>query len=302
MKNNRSASTTSPKVSLVIAVVWIVSSTLLVVGISYVILKQWQLYKKRSANDPRQRIVKLMQTGPEKEVLSTLYLAELMQLSIDHPITPRSFDIRDAEAKLLASPVIEQANVILANPNTVLVDYVARRPIAWLYDYINIGVDANSIPFPIHPFFSPKNLPEIFLGEPVPLIWNKPIDHAKMQLALTIYNLLLPAPFAVKRIDVGQAFAESYGKRQIVLLIEESFKTYPQQRELVCLVPRILRLSTRDFRKELGNYIVLRDDETLGFDLTLARLDVDGKTAHLPQQIIDLRVASMAFFKDSLPK
>jgi hypothetical protein len=286
-----------PKIPLVSALVWIVSSTLLVACLGYAGLRQWHLHKKRAGNEPRQRIVKILQTGPEKEVLSTLYLAELMGLSIDRPITARSFDLKMAAARLRSSPVIEQAKVSLTPSNTLLVDYVARRPIAWLYDYVNIGVDANSIPFPIHPFFSPKKLPEIFLGEAVPLLWNKPIVHPKMQLALTIHTLLSPAPFAIKRIDVGQAFAESYGKRQIVLVIEESFKTQQQQKELFCVLPRVLRLSTKDFRKELGNYIALRDEEKLAMDLTLAQFDLDGKTVRLPEQVIDLRVANMAFIR-----
>lgn len=285
------------KISLVTALTWIVGSTLVVSGISYTVLRHWFLQKKKSEMDPRLQIVKILQTGPEKEALNTLYLAELMQLSIDRPVTTRSFNLKMAETRLCSSPVIEKARVSLTSPNAILVDYVARRPIAWLYDYVNIGIDIHGIPFPVHPFFSPKNLPEIFLGEPVSLQWNKQIENSKMQLALTIRNILAPAPFTIKRIDVGHAFAESYGKRQITLIIEESFKIDWQSKELLCVLPRILRLSTKEYRKELGNYLVLRDDETRAFDAAVAQFEADGKTARLPEQVIDLRIAGMALIR-----
>ncbi len=283
--------------SLVVSLFWIVGSTIIVAGLGFASQKHLQLEKKRAAVDPRQRIVKIVQTGPEKEALSTLYLAELLELSIDHPISNRAIDLQAAEAKLLRSPVIESAKVSLDKPNTIVIDYVARRPVAWLYDYVNIGIDSHAVPFPVHPFFSSKNLPEIVLGEPVALVWNHPILHKNMQLALTILNLLKPAPFTIKRIDVGQAYEENYGKRQIVVIIEETFKISWKEQDLLCVLPRILRLSTKDFRKELGNYLVLRDDETLAFDPTVAKFDADGKAAHLPSQVIDLRVAGMAFLQ-----
>jgi hypothetical protein len=294
---NKRLSNMHRKISFVAAVFWIVTSTVIFVGLSYAVLRYYHQSKrtKRWHDDPRQRIVKILQTGPEKEALSTLYLAELLQLSIDRPVLSRSFDSKKAEARLCASPVIEHAKVSFVTPNTILVDYIARRPIAWLYDYKNIGIDESCTPFPIHPFFSPKKLPEIYLGEPIPLVWNQPLDHPKIRLALSIHRALLQAPFFIHRIDVSQAFAESYGKRQIILLIEESFKIPWQQKEILCLLPRILRLSTTAFQKELGNYIVLRD-ETLTFDPSLAKFESD-RIASLPEQVIDLRIADMGFIK-----
>ena len=67
--------------------------------------------------------------------------------------------------------------------------------------------------------------------------------------------------------------------------------------EITCILPRILRLNTKDYLQELGNYLVLRDDETLAFDPETAKFDAGTKVALLPKQVIDFRVANMAFIK-----
>jgi hypothetical protein len=284
------------KVPLVIALIWIIASTLIVVGSGYSI-KRYLGAKTNRSNNPNQKIVKILQRGSEKEALSSRYLAELLSLSIDRPSDVRNFDVILAEKKLRSSPVIEKAKVSLNKQGTVVVDYEARHPIALLYDYANIAVDGAGVPFPLYPFYSPKNLTEIFLGEDLVLHWNQPLIHPKMELALKLFKNLALAPFALKRIDVSNAFAESYGKRQIVLVIEEYFKITWQSKEISCIVPRILRLSAKDYRKDLGNYLVLRDDETLAFDPQVAQFEADGKIARLPAQVVDFRISNMAFIK-----
>ncbi len=286
-----------PKVPIITAVYWIVGSVILVALIGFAVLQHFLSERQNKERDPKYRIVRVVQTGPQKEALSTLYLAELMQLSIDRPYTAQSFNLKLAQQRLKDSPVIENAKVSFDKPGTVIVDYIARRPIAWLYDYINVGVDAHGVPFPIYPFYSSKKFPEIYMGEPWQLVWNQPIDHPKMRLALSLLDLLGPAPFLIKRIDVGGAFAESYGKRQIVVIIEEQFKVDYLDKEITCILPRTLRLSTKDFKQELGNYLVLRDELSLSFDPKLVSFEGEGRVARLPEQVIDLRISGLAFLK-----
>ncbi|MBS3904094.1 MAG: hypothetical protein KGZ39_02065 [Simkania sp.] len=285
------------KVSFIKAAYWITGSVIAVATIGYTLVNKIVTARRDLDQDPRQRIVRIIQTGPQKEALSTLYLSELMQLSIDRPFTMRSFNLKLAEKRLRSSPVVQDVKIFFDGPGTVAVDYEVRQPSAWLYDFVNIGVDISGVPFPIYPFYSPKKLPEIYLGEPLQLIWNRPIDHPKMQLSLSLLEMLAPAPFLIKRIDVGGAFAESYGKKQIVLIIEEQFKISYQDREILCILPRILRLSTKEYRQELGNYLVLRDELSSSFDPTLADFDREERIARLPEQVIDLRIAGMAFLK-----
>lgn len=284
----------SPRIPLALALMWIVGSILVVTGGGYSVKRY--IEGKRNKIDPDQTIVKILQRGSEREALSTRYLAELIGLSIDRPVMARNFDLHLAEKRLCSSPVIEKAKVTLSK-NTAIVDYEARRPVALFFDYTNMGLDIYGVPFPIYPFYSPKNLPEIFLGEPMALRWNEPVSHPKMELAMRILRSLFLAPFSLKRIDVSGSYAESYGKRQIVLTIEENFKLDWQDKEITCIVPRILRLSVKDYRKDLGNYLILRDDETLAFDPQSAKFEEDGKIARLPTQVIDLRIINIAFIK-----
>jgi hypothetical protein len=283
---------TSKQVPLVIALGWIVASMFFTGVVGYKIKERSHLKEKE-----RQTITKILQRGSQKEALSSRYLAEVLSLSIDRPSLAKNFDLTLAAKKLCSSPVIEKAKVFLQQTDTLVVDYETRRPAALLYDYTNIALDAAGVPFPLFPFYSPKNLTEIFLGEGVVLQWNKAIAHPKLELALKLYKILSLAPFALKRIDVSEAFADTLGKRQIVLILEESFKMPWQTQEITCILPRILRLNTKDYLQELGNYLVLRDDETLAFDPETAKFDAGAKVALLPKQVIDFRVANMAFIK-----
>jgi len=284
------------QVPIVVALFWIVCSIILVAGGGYS-LHRCLGAKTNNTPQSEQKIINILQRGTTKEALSTRYLAEILALSVDKPVNAKSFDLAFAEKRLRSSPVIKKAAVSISKQNTVVIDYEARLPVALLYDYINIALDSSGVAFPLYPFYSPKNLTEIYLGEALPLQWNKPLAHPKIELAMKLLNNLSLAPFALKRIDVSESFAESYGKRQIILIIEEFFKIQWESKEITCILPRVLRLSSKDYRKDLGNYLVLRDDETLAFDPQVAKFEADGKIARLPAQVIDFRISNMAFIK-----
>jgi len=291
------------KIPLKRAILEIALSTLIITGGASLFLP-WQ---KKQQKDPRFQIVSIVQTGPQKEALKTVYLAELLDLCSDRPTSIFHFDVKKAEEKLLLSPVIKSAHVTLLKPGTVYVDYAIRQPIATLADYVNIAIDEEGYPFPVSSFYPPKNLPEIYLGlspfgiRPPDQLrpkaeWNAPLKGKYMTLSLKILSTLT-APgfrdfFNVKRIDVSNAFAESYGMREIIVITEDQI-TLPE-REFI--LPRILRLSTKNYARELGNYLTLRKEllekEQKNLPVTTE------KALKLPPKIIDFRIPKLAFIDE----
>lgn len=241
-------------------------SLFLVTGLTTHTCLYYREKDREMRRDPRSHLTAIVQTGPQKEALKTVYLAELIGLSIDRPTAHFDFDPKKAEARLLKSPLIKQAKVTLLPPNTIAIDYTIRQPIALLYDCENAAIDEEGRIFPVSPYLSPKNLPQLYLGLPrIPTDWYTPIRGKKIDLALQMLKLASTLPFPVARIDVSKIDAPSLGAREIVLVADQRF----------------LRLSTKNFPQELGNYLTLREQ-------------LKGQAT----KIIDFRIPNLAFLKE----
>ncbi len=302
-----SAPKQSAKVPLVRAVAWIVGSALVISGGGHFFIQHAVRKDRQMLHDPRYRITRIVQTGPQKEALSTLCLTEIMELSADHPVPISNFNTAKARRRLAACPVIEKVRVEVEKPNTLFVDYRTRQPVAWLYDYVDIGLDDKGICFPVTPFFSPKNLPEIYLGlferqpPPAALVWNQPFEDERLKLALSILRIFSSKEysglFTLHRIDVSSAFAASCGKRQIVLNVEESCKKIVGESEVLAFQPLFLRLSVKNISKELGNYLSLRQKLWDTVDFSHQTRQANGAEIILPPRVIDLRIDGLAFIQ-----
>ncbi len=256
------------KLPLVEALAWIIGSTLFITGGTYSLVHGQVKMHRKMSSDPSYLLSRIVQTGPQKQALATAYLAELMQISSDRPTHYGHFDLQKAHKKVLASPVIKEAKIKLLEPDTIYIDYTVRQPLAWLHDFENTAIDDQGAPFPVSPFFTPKNLPEVYLGIDQ-IAWNKPLEGEKVELALTLLKLLFDAHIPVRRLDLSSAFAESLGRREIILMTEDGGFT------------RTLRLTTKQYAQELGNYQTLK--------------------SRLPAtpQVIDLRLPQLAFIERS---
>lgn len=295
------------------ALTWIVASTLFVSGGSYSIFKQYLKNRKSSATDPRFAIHSIIQTGPQKEALKTEYLAELLGISADRPPSIRNFDLARAKQRLEKSPLIARADVKLIQQNTLYVDYTVRQPIAWLEDYANVVIDKEGYPFPFSPFFSPKNLPAIYFGigpfgmpssdlkRPMAK-WGTALNGKYVDLALKILSIVTDPKvadlFSVKRIDVSNAFAESYGTREIVVITEDTLICNINGKEVHVCLPRILRLSTKNYAQELGNYLTLRGQLLENERNTITLSEGAGSAVCLKEKVIDFRIQKLAFVED----
>lgn len=246
------------KLSIPGALAWIVSSLLFIPGTAY------RIY--HSSRPPPDYLCRIVQTGPQKEALKTSYLAEVIALSADRPVTAQRFDPALASKKLRSLPIIKSASLKVIKPDTVFIDYTVRQPVAWLYDFENVALDEEAYPFPITPFFTPKKLPEIVLGLKT-FVWGAPLKNDKMALALDLLRLMQKEALAVRRIDMTHSLAPSLGQREVVVVLSENGFS------------KFLRLTPKNFSQELGNYLELR------------------KTLPPETQVIDLRIPQLAFIQ-----
>lgn len=251
-------------------------------------------YRQDRLYSEKYRITAIVQTGPEKEALKTTYLAEMLGLSVDKPTQIYALDLKKAESQLLASPLIAKAKIKRLAPSTLYIDYEVRKPIAWLADYRNTAIDCEGHLFPVAPFFSPKHLPEVYLGLAPFSSWQ--IKGPTFLLALEIIRFLETAPWKeglrIKRIDVSNAFAPSLGQREVVLFTEEELCINHSEKEIICVFPKILRLAPKDYTQQLGNFFALRRNMMDDYRRQLANLKEGGRFA---PRIVDLRIPQLAF-------
>lgn len=269
---------------------WIFLWTLAISGsawmgwLYYLHLKHWRMQNEQY------RIIAIMQSTPQVEALKTIYLAELLQLSLDRPVNLYQFDTEKGKRLLLSSPLIKQAEIKKIHPGTLYVEYLIRMPVAYLGDYTNTALDDEGYLFPFSPFFTPKKLPLIYMGfDHVGKRWGSCLmEDQRLKLAFQVLKTtqkLGKGAFAIKKIDVSQAFADSYGQRQIVVWVEEQIEQEKASKQFAKLF--LLRLHTENYPQNLANYLVLKPH------LMHTALNAD-------PSIIDLRLPHLAFIKKDL--
>ncbi len=291
------------ELSFRVAMLWIVLFTLCVSGSAAVGFSYYRYIKKQRLQLTQYNIVAILQTTPDKERLKTTYLAELLHLSVDHPTNLFRFKAKDAKKKLLSSPLITSASVKKILPGTIFIDYTLRKPFAYLLDYSNTVVDHDAIPFPFKPFFTPKRLPEIYLGlqDAKPPIGGKQIQGIKGQLAIYLIDLIVENCCTensyLVRVDVSNSLADSYGQKQIIVEMEDHVeKLMANGKAAMVIIPQLLRLSVDNYRQELANYLTLRP--------LIRKKDIDlensDKAIRLEPIVIDLRIPQLAYVNVSI--
>lgn len=288
----------------------LIGSCLLTLLFSFWGFFHYKTVKKRRILEEKYQLAYITQTGPIKEALKTDYLAELLGVSQDRKISLYALDLKKGEEKLLASPVIAKAKLKRVPPNTLYIDYEARVPIARLADYENTAIDKEGYIFPISPFFSPKELPEIYLGLPPfgegedPFerkggSWKEPLKGRYVDLAMNILHFLEGSSWKeglkVKKIDVSNAFAASLGQKEAVLFTEEELFLYREGKEIVFTFPKILRLMPKDFSEQLTHFSALRKTMIEDYKKQMAAFS---ESRTFSPRIVDLRIPKLAFVEN----
>jgi hypothetical protein len=292
--------------------IWIclIGSTCLTLTLSLSGYALWSQWRQKQAINPEYKIIAIEQTGSQARALQTAYLAELLDLSCNQFTSLYTLDCKKAALKLLSSPLISEASVKKVFPGTLYIEYEIRKPIAYLADYQNIGIDREGYLFPMSPFFSPKELPELYLGLPAfgasedrlgrkGGIWKSPLQNRYFHLAAELLTFLETAPwkegFRLKKVDVSNAFAPSLGQREIVLFTEEDFRHTSKEKEICCTFPKILRIAPKEYSQQLVHFFTLR--RHMADDYKKQLLQISESTQFHPR-IIDLRIPQLAFIEN----
>lgn len=300
MSDPRQLPAGSKKLSVKQALLFILLSVCVVSGSSFASLMYYQQIKEKQRLDSSYQIVAVVQTSPDSEGLKTGYLTELLELSIDRPKNLYGFDVEEAAQKLLRLPVIKDVKIRKIRPGTIHVDYTLRKPIAYLADYSNTAIDGSGMIFPFKPFYTPKKLPEIYLGEEdgesLP-VWGEVVQGRRKELAFSLLDLssqYCDDFSSLCCIDVSNSFALSDGQRQIVMVLEDRFLRVVDGQTILCIYPRILRLRQDNYQQQLGNYLVLRS--YLRERDRSSTLPSQGAIQKAKATIIDLRLSELSFF------
>lgn len=286
----------SKNLSYVRALSWIVGSALVFSFLGHKVIDYAFVKKKKASKE--QVISYIIQTGPQKEVLISDYLTQLLGLSLDKPTLFSSFNQEEAKAALMKSPLLSEVSIKKIKPNMVYVDYTVRKPLVWSFDFFNAALDREGVIIPMHPFFSPKKMPEIYFGEKGlkesgDLAFGSNVKGYYVDLAFSVLELLLDKGkdlFFVKRIDVSEALASSLGRREIVVIIENELYQKPQGAPVVSC--HFLRLTPKQYSQEIGNYLKLREH------LLESETQEEGLSP-IKSKIIDLRLPQFAFIEAS---
>ena len=233
----------------------------------YAALSYFECRPKQNAD-----IKVIAQTGPLKEGLKTQCLEELLNLSCDKP---SSITAAQAKKRLLKTSFIKEAEVSFLNPETLYIDYTLRVPVFILGDYENLSMDEEKEVFPLSPYYTPKNLPTLYLGV-----------GQKKEKENVAFHLLSMLEDDIKFIDVSKWGEERLGKREIVLGIGK----------------HLLRLNTKTYEKELVQYGKIREkiqDEEVIIDLRIQDL------AYISRQktdspFVDVSPKSLKFLYEEL--
>lgn len=285
----------SKKIPLNLALLAILISTLLISGSAFMGWLYYLHLQKLHLQDDHYRIVALMQKSSSSDRLTTSYLAELLNLSVDYPSNLYQFNIKEGEKLLNASPLIKKGSIHKIRPGTLLIDYELRTPLAYLGDYTNSVIDEEGVIFPYHPFFIKKRLPTFYLGLTLAKVqWGDCLKNKEeIQLAFDFFasfKKLNLDKFFLRQLDVADAEAESYGQRQLVVVLE-SLTNEKSLNSFSSLW--YLRLNPDSYHQNLKNFISLVS-EALPKDF----VHLNGKKQLV---YVDLRLPSLAFIKQEKP-
>ena len=271
--------------------------TLLISGTAWFAFWWHSYFFSLRSKDPKYQIIALVQTGPEREALQTGCLAEVLGLSMDAPTNLYALNLEEARRKLLAFPLIKEALLRRISPGTLYIDYTIRKPFAFLGDYTNTAVDEEGVLFPFSPFFTPKNLPEIYFGlmkQAGGSIWGKVLEGRKAELGLQLAQAIMihccSGGSRLIRLDLSCCFAQSEGEQQLIALLEDRCLNEQQTFHTEF---HLLRLGTKNYLQGLGNYLVLRDFLRDKRELLTGAEDRPEKQL----TIIDLRIPKLGFIK-----
>ncbi len=268
------------KLPLIKSIFYISLSVFFISGSAATALLFYKEQNKQKQKDPKYTIVAIVQTGPDRDRLKTVFLSDLLELSIDKPQNLYSFSLSEAKKKICKCPVVKSCNLKKISPGTLYVEYSIRKPIAYIGDFSNTAVDAEGIMIPFQPFFSPKRLPKISLGMPYykaidnGMPWGSHINPPEFTIFAEIISALERcSDLRVDHIDLSNIFMESPGKKEIIVELSDHSKGE---------LPITLRLNAQKFLHSIEAFFTMRSQLTVGYSIVDLRMQPIGLISSFP--------------------
>ena len=127
----------------------------------------------------------------------------------------------------------------------------------------------------------------------------KKINKKKVKLFLKSLIKLESSGFSdlvkITMLDTSRAFLQSYGKREIVLQIDEVVSINKEEKNVQFVFPKILRLSTDNFLEQLSNYASLRKKIIKDYENQASSFEVTSDVVRFNPKTIDMRISKLAF-------
>jgi hypothetical protein len=280
------------------ALFWIIFSTIIISGFNYFIFSQVKKKQKKKLVSSKYHIKTIAQNQNDI-CLDVDYLAELLNLSIDKPTNLFLFDENKAKENLLSSPLIKKVTEIKKiKPNCIFVDYEIRNPVGYICGFENVAIDEEGYIFPINPFFPDMDLCKFCFD------LNNIDEYKKNQtnqavLILDIYKKLKNSGFAdlvkIKILDASRLDAQSYGKRELIIFIEEEVIVHKDKADITVIFPMILRLALNNYLEQIGNYVSLRKKILKDYENQIKSSNIVNHIIRFKPKTIDLRISKLAF-------
>lgn len=255
------------------AIAYVLLSVVVVWGTLFISWWYHDYTVKRRTQDSRFTIQGIVSSCLDPDFLSSRQLATILALATKEPKNLYAFDLQEAEMRCKSFPAIKTAHLSRLRPNAICISYEMRKPYVRMAEFENVALDKEGYPLPLFPIYSPKRLPEVYLGLQS-LLWNEQVASDEFIVASELLQYLdqvLPNTFRVSRIDTHNMRSVSRGRQEIVLVLEGG----------VCR--RYLRLHASNYKKNIQHFLALIPT----LDLISTQLG----------QIIDMRCYGFALVK-----
>jgi hypothetical protein len=262
---------TMQKYSLEKAISIILGSIAACLVLFFCLYELFSFLKEKRIHDSRYNIVAIVTRSKTSEKIPSQIFAEILDLSADVPCNLFSFRPKKAAELLKSYGAFRKVKCRIAKPGVVIVEYELRKPYVKIADFENRALDESGQHlFPLYPFYTPKRLPELYLGE---------LDEKRVKASYEILKGVketIDSSFDIASCDTSGLFSNS-ANGEIVLVLEKG-EAYPER--------FFLRLSPKHWQEDL-----------LHFKELLPHIAKAQETKTKKQYIIDLRIPQIALVK-----
>lgn len=187
----------------------------------------------------------LIQKTPTVNALSPRFFSNYLGLRPQgRNIAIRKLDIQKINKKLKAFPIFKTIEAEFTKEGQLLVNYHLRNPHFSLKDYTNCGVDEEGFIIPLTSFYTPKKLPQIYLGLEE-LSFTKSHDTQIANQIIDFFRKNRLDQLTVSLIDLSKTNRMLKSHKEVIVIIEFLDKKH------------YLRIHPENVDKALARYISL---------------------------------------------